>query len=152
MTAVMISVSDLTPFAPDIDSAKADAMIADALALAARVAPCILETDFKYPDAALAILRGAILRWNDTGSGAAVTQQAGPFGQTIDTRQSRRSMFWPSEITDLQSLCQETQQAKAFSVDTAPPVGSLHPPFCALYFGGACDCGIVDIGTVYALP
>lgn len=119
MTAVSITNNDLAPFAT-IDDSKAEAMIDDALALAARVAPCILDDDFKYPDAAKAILRAAILRWNDAGTGAVTTMQSGPYAQTIDTKQSRRSMFWPSEIEELQGLCRETQEAKAFSVDTAP--------------------------------
>lgn len=100
----LITPSDLTPFA-DIPLAKAEAMIADALAMAARVAPCINDADFAYPDAARAILRGAILRWHESGSGALQSQTAGPFGMQLDTRQQRRSMFWPSEITDLQALC-----------------------------------------------
>lgn len=100
----LITVDDLTPFA-DIPQAKAEAMIADALAMASRVAPCITATDFAYPDAAKAILRGAILRWHDAGSGAFQSQTAGPFGVQVDTRQQRRSMFWPSEINDLQALC-----------------------------------------------
>ena len=101
----LITVDDLTPFAADIPQAKAEAMIADALAMASRVAPCIADADFAYPDAAKAILRGAILRWHEAGSGAFQSQTAGPFGVQVDTRQQRRSMFWPSEINDLQALC-----------------------------------------------
>lgn len=120
MVAVTISPDDLTPFA-DIGVTKAQAMINDAMALAARVAPCILEDDFTYPEAALAILRGAILRWNDAGTGALQAETAGPFGQTLDTRQQRRGMFWPSEITDLARLCADTVEGgKAFEVDLAP--------------------------------
>lgn len=147
MTAVEIEPSDLEPFA-DIDPVKAQAMIDDALALAARVAPCITDDEFAYPEAAKAIIRGAILRWNDAGSGAVTQQGAGPFQQTVDTRQTRRSMFWPSEITDLQQLCSETQEAKAFSVDTAPSLVGVHAPWCSLMFNATyCSCG-VDIAGV----
>lgn len=104
MAAVTIAPSDLTPFAV-IEAVKAQAMIDDALALAVRVAPCILTVEFTYAAAAKAILRGAILRWNDAGSGALSAQSAGPFGQTLDTRQVRKGMFWPSEIEQLQELC-----------------------------------------------
>lgn len=104
MAAVSLELSDLAPFAA-IDATKAQAMIDDALALAARVAPCILTAEFEYAAAAKAILRGAILRWNDSGSGALQAQTAGPFGQTLDTRQVRKGMFWPSEIEQLQELC-----------------------------------------------
>lgn len=147
MPAVSIMPVDLAPFA-DIDPAKAQAMIDDALALAARVAPCITDPAFEFDDAAKAIIRGAILRWNDSGSGV-VTQEAwGPYSQTVDSRQTRRSMFWPSEITDLQALCQEKQQATAFTVDTAPALGGGHMPWCSLNFGATyCSCGVDIAGA-----
>ncbi|MFC9769463.1 hypothetical protein, partial [Rhodococcus jostii] len=105
MAAVEITFDDLSPFAPTLDEGKAQLMIDDAIATAAVVAPCILDEDFTQEAAAKAILRGAILRWHDAGNGAVVTQAAGPFSQALDTRQVRRAMFYPSEITDLQRLC-----------------------------------------------
>lgn len=120
MPAVTITTDDLAPFA-DIDSVKAEAMIDDALALAVRVAPCILDAEFEYADAAKAVIRGAILRWNDAGSGAVVQQQAGPFGQSIDTKSARRGMFWPTEIADLSGLCADNANSgKAFEIDMMP--------------------------------
>lgn len=116
-------------------------MIEDAVAMAARVAPCILSEDFEYPDAAKAIIRGAILRWNDAGTGAITQAGAGSFNQTIDTRQPRKSMFWPSELTDLQGLCNEKSQ-QAFSVTMATPAAIIHAPGCSLYLGALyCSCG-----------
>jgi hypothetical protein len=112
---VSIKLSDLAPFA-EIPDAKAQAMIDDALALAARVAPCINDEDFAYPDAAKAIIRGAILRWHEAGAGALQAQQAGPFGQTLDTRQPRRGMFWPSEINDLTALCSSSSTSYTTSL------------------------------------
>jgi hypothetical protein len=123
VTAVSITVADLTPFSPNIDETKAQAMIDDALALAARVAPCINDAAFAYPEAARAIIRGAILRWDEAGSGAAVQQQAGPFGQTIDTRQQRRGMFWPSEINDLAALCSTSSTSYTTSL-AGPDAGT----------------------------
>jgi hypothetical protein len=99
-----LGVDDLAPFAL-IEESKAEAMIEDAEAMALLAAPCIAAVGFAHTAAVKAILRGAILRWNDAGSGALQAQTAGPFGQTLDTRQERRGMFWPSEITALQSLC-----------------------------------------------
>lgn len=120
MAAVSLTPADLTPFAT-IDAAKAQAMIDDALALAARVAPCILTDTFAYDAAAKAILRGAILRWNEAGTGALQSQTAGPFGMQVDTRQQRRGMFWPSEIAELQELCRDGEvTGRAFSIDTTP--------------------------------
>lgn len=99
--------SDLEPFA-SIDATKAAVMIEDAEAMAVLVAPCIAAQGFTNAAAVKAILRGAILRWNDSGSGAFQSQNAGPFGVSMDTRQERRGMFWPSEITQLQGLCAVT--------------------------------------------
>ena len=111
---------DLRPFAPDIDEAKAEAMIADAVAIAASIAPCILDDDFAHAGAAKAILRGAILRWNEHGSGAlsAESETAGPFGRTLsmDTRTPRRVMFQPSEITALQRLCRTAGRGGAYTI------------------------------------
>jgi hypothetical protein len=99
-----LTPDDLTPFAT-IDATKAQAMIDDAEAMAVLAAPCIAADGFTNTSAVKAILRGAVIRWNDAGSGALQAQTAGPFGQTLDTRQERRGMFWPSEIVQLQSLC-----------------------------------------------
>lgn len=117
--AVSITIDDLTPFAPNIDEGRAQAMIEDALALAAIVAPCIQEDTFTHTAAARAIIRGAILRWNDAGSGAITSQTVGPFSQTVDTSQVRRGMFWPSEIKQLQELCGQ-REPRAFAIDTVP--------------------------------
>ena len=120
MAAVTLTPADLDPFA-DIAYDKATAMIDDALALAARVAPCITDPAFEHDAAARAILRGAILRWHEAGSGALQAQTNGPFSMQVDTRQQRRGMFWPSEITQLQELCRDGDtQGQAFSIDTTP--------------------------------
>jgi hypothetical protein len=114
-----LDVEDLAPFAT-IDSAKAAAMIEDAEAMALLAAPCIAVEGFTYVAAVKAILRGAVLRWNEAGSGALQAQTAGPFGQTLDTRQERRGMFWPSEIVALQGLCADSQGG-VYSVSLAGP-------------------------------
>lgn len=141
----LLTWNDLTPFA-DIDKVKAQAMIDDAIAKAALVAPCILTAEFDKRDAAKAILRGAVLRWNDSGSGALQThsQSAGPWtdSKTIDTRQKRGGMFWPSEIEDLQKLCAKSGSGGAFSIDTASDPAGGHLPWCNLMFGANyCSCG-----------
>lgn len=152
MPAVELTTDDLEPFAT-IPEAKAQAMIDDALALAARVAPCILTTDFASDAAAKAILRGAVLRWHEAGSGAFQAQQAGPFGQTFDTRQQRKGMFWPSEIEALQDLCRGDEASGAFSIDAVPALGNIgHADICALNFGALyCSCGAVLTNNLYPL-
>lgn len=150
MAAVSLTIADLAPFA-DIEEAKATEMIADALARAALVAPCIVADDFAHEAAAKAIIRGAILRWNEAGTGAITNEVVakGPFShsQTVDTRSARRSMFWPSEIDELKSLC-ASEGSGAFGVDTVGLTTSTHADTCALYFGGDyCSCGAVLTGA-----
>lgn len=122
MPAVSITPDDLAPFA-DIDLDKALAMIEDALALAARVAPCIRDDAFEHDVAAKAIIRRAILRWNESGTGVVTQRQqtAGSFssGESYD-RQTSRGTFWPSEINDLARLCADWNKGKAYEVDTGP--------------------------------
>ncbi len=141
-----LDVIDLDPFAT-IDPAKGDVMIEDAEALAVLAAPC-LAADFDPPlsvpniAAVKAILRGAILRWNEAGTGALASQNAGPFGQTLDTRQQRRNMFWPSEIEQLRDICKgDAGNGGAFSVDTVG-LGGVHADACSINFGATyCSCG-----------
>ena len=116
---MFITPEDLAAFA-DIDSAKAEAMIEDAEAMAGLAAPCLSDSEFAadptYRAAVRAVLRGAVLRWHEAGSGALSqkTQTAGPFNQSesYDTRTQRRAMFWPSEVAQLRDLC------AAFNGDT----------------------------------
>lgn len=98
---------------------SAEQMIEDAEALAVLVAPCLTGQAFDNGAAVRAILRGAIMRWSETGTGALQQQAAGPFSQTFDTRQERRGMFWPSEITQLQGLCASGQ--KVYTLSLAGP-------------------------------
>jgi hypothetical protein len=131
-----------------------DAMVAGANAKASRVAPCLVEAfNAAAPSAAQAaaldeaklVLIGAVKRWADAGSGALASQTAGPFGQTIDTRQRTGYNLWPSEITDLQGICSSisgTPGRQAFSVDVGGAYGTVHAESCALAFGATyCDCG-----------
>lgn len=122
--AVQITVADLQIFNPELDPDMAEILIRDGMALARRVAPCLDDEAFPFADAAAAIIRGAILRWADSGSGALASDSktAGPFSQTTtyDTRQQRRTLFYPSEITELQKLCMDANSGGAFAIDTAP--------------------------------
>ena len=144
-----VDLEDFEPFAT-IEASKLEKMIEDAEAMASLPAPCLLEADF-VADAqrvaqVRAVLRGAILRWDEAGSGASSHVVAGPFGQTLDTRQPRKGMFYPSEIEQLRDICKSYTQAgekKAFAVDTAPTtLTGVHAVDCNLVFGGLyCSCG-----------
>lgn len=128
-----LTAADLEPFTPGIDPVKAGAMIDDAVAQAILVAPCLADEDdlTDHQVAAVkAVLRSAVLRWNETGSGAFRQETVGPFTVSHDTRQGRRPLFWPSEISALEGICQAVTGAsggQAFSVDTAPGFGGAGP-------------------------
>ena len=143
-----LTAADLEPFSPGIDPVKAEAMIDDAVAQAVLVAPCLANEDdlTDHQKAAVkAVLRAAILRWDDTGSGAFRQETVGPFTVSHDTRQGRRPLFWPSEINQLEALCRQVTgsvSGQAFSIDTAPGFGTYHRDICALHFGAVyCSCG-----------
>ena len=146
-----VSPVDLDAFA-SVDVAKATEMIGDAEAQATLAAPCIItlhtEPVGETADALAlrlakiaavrSIIRGAVLRWNDAGSGATVQTQVGPFGQTI-SQAPRRGVFYPSEIGQLQDICKSA--AKSFAVDVVATVDT-HAPTCDLMLGGSsCSCG-----------
>lgn len=79
-------------------------------AKAVRVAPCLLDdpTPEQLAEAHLLLL-GTLKRWAEAGAGALTqrTQTAGPFNQSesYDTRQRTGYNLWPSEISELQSIC-----------------------------------------------
>ena len=125
-----------------------DGTVADGLVTWKRVAPT-----FDQSVEAKLVLIGAVKRWADAGSGALASQTAGPFGQTLDTRQRTGYHLWPSEITDLQGICSAGQPGRqAFSIDTAPAC-SAHLPWCSLMLGATyCSCGVDIAGyPIYEL-
>ena len=134
-----------------------DAMVAGANAKAARVAPCLSSNDPAPAEDQVAeaklILIGAVKRWVEAGSGALQSQTAGPFGVTVDTRQRGGFNLWPSEIEQLQAICKDINAGKAYAIDTAPSLGGLHMPWCALNFGATyCSCGVDIAGEpIYEL-
>lgn len=141
----LLETDDLIPFAT-IDDAKAEAMVADAIAMASMTAPCLADTttlsDIQIA-ASKAILRAAVLRWNESGgSGGLASETAGPFSISLDTRNLRRPLFWPSEITALQKICKGGSDGGAFNIDTAAPSPMLfHSVLCSSSSTGWCNCG-----------
>ena len=139
--------ADLEPFA-DINALKAAAMISDAEALALTVAPCLADPDSEISEsqkaAVKAILRAAVLRWNEGGTGAVRSETLGSFSTTIDDRSTRRSLFWPSEIEQLQLICTTISGGSggAFSIDTVDTSTLNHALICSINFGASyCSCG-----------
>ncbi|RFT46517.1 hypothetical protein [Cutibacterium avidum] len=137
----ILTNDDLAPFA-SIDDARAEAMIADVEAVAIQVAPCIAKPDFVHLGAAKAILRRAVLRWNETGvSGSVSSQSAGPFSETVTTRTSQE-LLWPSEVAALQRLCRDAGSGRAFTINPTAGYGpGVHSDVCSTVWGDGCSCG-----------
>lgn len=111
-----------------------DTLVAGANARALRVAPCLAEEDKQAARAeAKLILAGAVQRWAEAGAGGIQQVTAGPFGQTLDTRQRTGFNLWPSEIEVLQDLCAQ-DTGGAFTVDTIPT--SAYPATHPFLTGG----------------
>lgn len=146
--AEIISVFDLPAALQNAE--LAESMVNGANAKASRVAPCLADspTDDQMAEAKLVLL-GAVKRWLEASSGALQSQQAGPFGMTVDTRQRAGYNLWPSEIEALRSICAtEPTGRQAFSLDTAPTSLAGHAPYCDLYFGAeTCSCGFTLTGV-----
>jgi hypothetical protein len=141
---------DLAPFA-DIDEAKASAMIADATAQAILAAPCLAEpanlTDHQRA-AVKAVLRGAILRWDEAGAGGVTQHQqtAGPFSESMTiAAPQRRGLFWPTELEQLEAVCKAVTGSTAggaWSINAAPRSRRRHADACSLNLGANfCSCG-----------
>lgn len=154
MAEPLLTPADLVPFVPDIDPGKAQEMITDVLALAGLAAPCLDDEnlDPKKAAAAKAILRGAVLRWNEAGQGGRtqVTNTALGFqhSESFDNSTPRRSLLWPSEIAQLQKICAAGGGRSAWSYDTAGGGGLQHAQTCAINLGASfCDCGAIYTGS-----
>lgn len=143
----IIGVDDLPAAVRDsVDPEVLAVMVEGLNAMAGRVAPCLADdpTDGQVAEARL-VLVGTVKRWSEAGSGSVQQQSAGPFAQTLDTRQRPGWKLWPSDIEQLQEICigGNVEDRVAFSIDTAPgPGGPFHRPWCALAFKAAyCSCG-----------
>lgn len=149
--AAIISTDDLpADLVAKVEASQLTLMVAGANAKASRVAPCLAGTGEDAPTEdqvaeAKLVLVGAVKRWSESGSGALSQQAAGPFSQTVDTRQRTGYNLWPSEINDLQGICKGLEGSPsrlAFSVNTGGAYGTVHAESCSLYFGATyCDCG-----------
>lgn len=149
-----LTVHDITLFA-EIEEGKAAQMIVDAEAMAVLAAPCLIDEDTELSEtqsaAVKAILRGAIIRWHEAGSGALKQEAVGPYSATYDNRQVRRGMFWPSEITQLQDICGGRSASGAFGIDTVGTTTN-HAEICAVNFGALyCSCGADLTNYMYPL-
>ncbi len=140
--AEIITFGDLP--ADVASNAMAAVWVDGANARAARVAPCLDGIDPEPTEDQIAeaklVLIGAVIRWSQAGAGAFQSQTMGPFGVTVDTRQRGGFNLWPSEISQLQDICKNGSESKAFAVDTVG-CGGNHSQICSIYFGSSCSCG-----------
>ncbi|ATL64931.1 hypothetical protein CRH09_00460 [Nocardia terpenica] len=111
---------DIEPLCKKADPQAADIIIADAVAQADRIAECINRPGFAFQDAAKSIIRQAIIRRLEAGSGAIVQKTAGQYAVTVDNSGQRKALFWPSEISQLQKLCRDNTRRGFHSIDTTP--------------------------------
>jgi hypothetical protein len=120
---VVITVENLRARAPNIDEETAADLIKDAMGLAAFHAPCILDENFEHTDAAAALIKAAILRWYDQGSGGLSSLQADVFTASYDNRVPRYAGgFMRSEIEKLRQMC--GRGGGAYTIDIAPNAGA----------------------------
>lgn len=108
-----------------VDATELGIMVAGANGKALRVAPCLAMASDALRAEAVLVLFGALKRWSEAGAGAVQTRQAGPFSETLDTRQRTGYNLWPSEIETLQELCASGAEGKAFSTDTIPATATV---------------------------
>ena len=133
-------------------TADDDWRIEDAEAMARLAAPCLASiiTDSDLAATVRAILRGALMRWRDQGTGVktSVTKQAGAFqlSETTDNRswiQTKGGIFTADELDDLRRLCSPAANATSGTASTVAlsPL-AIHDQTCSLVFGALyCSCG-----------
>lgn len=123
--------------------------IEDVESMALLAAPCLGDTLTEIQTKQVrAVLRTALIRMKDEGSGSVQQTTAGPFGQTIDTRQPRRGLFWPSELAELRSICALATGASSGTAGTLYVNTLIHAAWCSLNLGATfCSCG-ADIAGV----
>lgn len=128
---MFLTIPDVQVFDPQIDPAKCAQMIQDLTSRAIMAAPGLDSDDLTdvQRNAVKGILRTALLRWNDAGTGARTTRSVshttGPYGQTDSTTYeplAAKSRLWPSEIEELRNIVKDAvpQKGKAFSINMIP--------------------------------
>lgn len=139
--------ADVTPFT-DVDTARIDILIEDAEVFATLAAPPLADpaplTETQRAQVKT-ILRRAVIREADAGTGAKTQEVAGPYSYTVDTRKANDVSFLTEEEEDaLRGVVGIVKSTQAFNTDVTPAPGySDHLPWCDLMFGGlTCSCGV----------
>lgn len=118
-----LTPADLAPLI-ETDPERLAVLIADAETFAVMAAPPLATpTDLSDTQRAQVktVLRRAVVREADSGTGAKITEQAGPYGYTVDTRTAGRVSFLTDDEQDaLRSIVGLTRSHAAFTVDVTP--------------------------------
>ncbi|MEJ6547988.1 hypothetical protein PQI66_00330 [Corynebacterium sp. USCH3] len=119
----------------EVTDQLADQLVEDAIDQAEIVAPGISDLTGQQARSAAAVIRGAIVRYLETGSdGTTQTQDTlGPYSQST-SYQTHTTLFLPSEERKLAKLVEQGKH-KAFMVDMTPepprrPCGVCAPGVC----------------------
>lgn len=125
MNYLSLEWDEVRPLVPNVSDERGQILVEDVLARAVGLVPALGD---KLTDAqiavAKAVIRKAVARWADSGSGGVTTksQTAGPF-QTSETFEARgdRPLFYDSEIDELRNLFrvegEDIKKGKAYSLD-----------------------------------
>lgn len=145
---------DITPLV-DVDPGRLAILIDDAETSATmpKVAPALAEPDLltaAQRAQVKTILRRAVVREAEAGTGAKTQEVAGPYSYTVDTRTANRTSCLTEEEEDaLRSIVGISKSTQVFSLDVTPSTvsPSNHLPWCDLQFGGLiCTCGVALTG------
>lgn len=137
--------------ADDVSDEALDDMISDVSSTALTLAPCLDDDDLAehHANAAVAVMRGAVLRWVEYDLGEAVTTQAGPYSETVASPERRRGdLLWPTEIRRLQEICKlhrQESRRQAFTLERLDGPQLDHADVCSIYFAPdqGCSCGAI---------
>ena len=118
----IITAEDILLFRPDADPRQVEALIGDVLAAASAI-PGFRpdEPDQAKAARALRVLRWAVIRRLDSGSGAetSVTETAGPWTQTHQYGAKSLLLLTDEDLAELRRIYRSDAH-KAFMLDTAP--------------------------------
>lgn len=125
MNYLSLEWDEVRPLVPNVSDERGQILVEDVLARAVGLVPALGDklTDTQIA-VAKAVIRKAVARWADSGSGGMTTksQTAGPF-QTSETYEARgdRPLFYDSEIDELRNLFrvegEDIKKGKAYSLD-----------------------------------
>ena len=115
----------------EIEAPRLVILIEDAETFATMAAPPLADPEAlteQQRAQARTILRRAVVRESDAGSGAKTQEMAGPYSYTVDTRNSRSVSFLTDEEEDaLRAVVGLVKSHQAFNTDVTPAFTEWDP-------------------------